>query len=139
MQQLALAACCLGNDPRQEIAECLLEDYAKNRGFDRDRCCCVITAYSVTGSTANFLNAVAATGGPWALPRGLTGLLPGESRKIHIFEQVHQVIKSKIDGECAAPDCQLCKIASRLFAGKAGKCQNDYLPGGVGAERDEIE
>jgi len=28
----------LGNDPHnQEIAQCLLEDYAKNRGFDRDR------------------------------------------------------------------------------------------------------
>ena len=38
MQQLALTACRLGNDPHnQEIAQCLLEDYAKNRGFDRDR------------------------------------------------------------------------------------------------------
>ncbi len=38
VQQLALTACRLGNDPHnQEIAQCLLEDYAKNRGFDRDR------------------------------------------------------------------------------------------------------
>jgi hypothetical protein len=37
-QQLALIACRLGNDPHnQEIAQCLLEDYGKNRGFDRDR------------------------------------------------------------------------------------------------------
>jgi hypothetical protein len=36
--QLALAACRIGNDPHnQEIAQCLLEDYNKNRGFDRDR------------------------------------------------------------------------------------------------------
>jgi hypothetical protein len=35
--QLALTACRLGNDPHnQELAQCLLEDYAKNRGFDRD-------------------------------------------------------------------------------------------------------
>ena len=38
VQLLALTACRLGNDPHnQEIAQCLLEDYAKNRGFDRDR------------------------------------------------------------------------------------------------------
>jgi hypothetical protein len=38
VQQLALTACRLGNDPRnQEIAQCLLEDYMKNHGFDRDR------------------------------------------------------------------------------------------------------
>ena len=38
MAQLALAACRIGNDPHnQEIAQCLLEDYGKNRGFDRDR------------------------------------------------------------------------------------------------------
>jgi hypothetical protein len=38
VQQLALTACRLGNDPHnQELAQCLLEDYAKNRGFDRDR------------------------------------------------------------------------------------------------------
>jgi hypothetical protein len=38
VQQLALTACRLGNDPHnQEIAQCLLEDYAKNRSFDRDR------------------------------------------------------------------------------------------------------
>src|SRR5262249_31087010 len=38
VQQLALTACRLGNDPHnQEIAQCLLEDYGKNRGFDRDR------------------------------------------------------------------------------------------------------
>ncbi len=38
VQQLALIACRIGNDPHnQEIAQCLLEDYAKNRGFDRDR------------------------------------------------------------------------------------------------------
>jgi hypothetical protein len=36
--QLALTACRIGNDPHnQEIAQCLLEDYGKNRGFDRDR------------------------------------------------------------------------------------------------------
>jgi hypothetical protein len=38
VQQLALTACRLGNDPHnQEIAQCLLEDYGKNQGFDRDR------------------------------------------------------------------------------------------------------
>jgi hypothetical protein len=38
VQQLALTACRLGNDPHnQEIAQCLLEDYAKNNSFDRDR------------------------------------------------------------------------------------------------------
>jgi hypothetical protein len=38
VQQLALIACRIGNDPHnQEIAQCLLEDYNKNRGFDRDR------------------------------------------------------------------------------------------------------
>ncbi len=35
--QLALTACRIGNDPHnQEISQCLLEDCAKNRGFDRD-------------------------------------------------------------------------------------------------------
>ena len=34
----ALTACRLGNDPHnREIAQCLLEDYAKNRSFDHDR------------------------------------------------------------------------------------------------------
>jgi hypothetical protein len=38
VEQLALTACRIGNDPHnQEICQCLLEDYAKNRGFDRDR------------------------------------------------------------------------------------------------------
>jgi hypothetical protein len=38
VQQLALVACRIGNDPHnQEIAQCLLEDYGKNRCFDRDR------------------------------------------------------------------------------------------------------
>jgi hypothetical protein len=38
VQHVALVACRIGNDPHnQEIAQCLLEDYAKNRGFDRDR------------------------------------------------------------------------------------------------------
>jgi hypothetical protein len=38
VKRLALAATRLGNDPHnQEIAQCLLEDYAKNRGWDRDR------------------------------------------------------------------------------------------------------
>src|SRR6202008_2725 len=38
VQQLALTACRIGNDPHnQEIAQCFLEDYGKNRGFDRDR------------------------------------------------------------------------------------------------------
>jgi hypothetical protein len=38
VRQLALTACRLGNDPHnQEIAQCLLEDYANNRGFDRER------------------------------------------------------------------------------------------------------
>jgi len=38
VQQLALVACRIGNDPHnQEIAQCLLEDYAKNQGFDRSR------------------------------------------------------------------------------------------------------
>ena len=38
IQHLALVACRIGNDPHnQEIAQCLLEDYGKNRGFDRDR------------------------------------------------------------------------------------------------------
>jgi len=35
---LALVACRIGNDPHnQEIAQCLLEDYARHRGHDRDR------------------------------------------------------------------------------------------------------
>ncbi len=38
VRRLALAATRLGNDPHnQEIASCLLEDYAKNKGWDRDR------------------------------------------------------------------------------------------------------
>jgi hypothetical protein len=38
VQHLALVACRIGNDPHnQEIAQCLLEDYGKNKGFDRDR------------------------------------------------------------------------------------------------------
>ena len=38
VEQLALAACRIGNDPHnQEIAQCLLEDYNKNRGFYRFR------------------------------------------------------------------------------------------------------
>ena len=38
VEQLALVACRIGNDPHnQEIGQLLLEDYAKNRGFDRDR------------------------------------------------------------------------------------------------------
>ena len=38
VEQLALVACRIGNDPHnQELAQCLLEDYAKNRGFDRNR------------------------------------------------------------------------------------------------------
>jgi hypothetical protein len=38
VERLALAATRLGNDPHnQEIAQCLLEDHAKNRGWDRDR------------------------------------------------------------------------------------------------------
>jgi hypothetical protein len=38
IDQLALAASRIGNDPHnQELGQILLEDYAKNRGFDRDR------------------------------------------------------------------------------------------------------
>jgi len=38
VRELALTACRIGNDPHnQELSQCLLEDYAKNRGFDRDR------------------------------------------------------------------------------------------------------
>ena len=38
VQQLALTACRLGNDPHnQEIAQCLLEDYAKNRSPEKDK------------------------------------------------------------------------------------------------------
>jgi hypothetical protein len=37
-QRLALLACRMGNDPHnQEIGQVLLEDWAKNRGHDRDR------------------------------------------------------------------------------------------------------
>ncbi|MFM9939604.1 MAG: hypothetical protein ACKVP7_08920 [Hyphomicrobiaceae bacterium] len=37
-QQLALCASRIGNDPHnQELGQLLLEDYAKNRAFDRDR------------------------------------------------------------------------------------------------------
>ena len=40
VQQLALAACRIGNDPHnQEIAQCLLEDYAKNRASTATGCC----------------------------------------------------------------------------------------------------
>jgi len=38
VQRLALMAARFGNDPHnQEIPQCLLEDYGKNRGPDRDR------------------------------------------------------------------------------------------------------
>ena len=38
VRRLALAACRLGNDPHnQEIAQCMLEDFGKNRSPDRDR------------------------------------------------------------------------------------------------------
>ncbi len=38
VQQLALCASRIGNDPHnQELGQLLIEDYAKNRGFDRDR------------------------------------------------------------------------------------------------------
>jgi hypothetical protein len=38
VRRLALAAARLGNDPHnQEIAQCLLEDHGKNRGWDLDR------------------------------------------------------------------------------------------------------
>ncbi|HEV2335110.1 MAG TPA: hypothetical protein VGS13_06415 [Stellaceae bacterium] len=38
VQHLALLACRMGNDPHnQEIGQVLLEDWAKNRGWDRDR------------------------------------------------------------------------------------------------------
>jgi hypothetical protein len=38
IEQLALAACRIGNDPHnQELGQILLEDYGKNRSFDRDR------------------------------------------------------------------------------------------------------
>lgn len=38
VERLALAACRLGNDPHnQEIAECFLEDWGKNRSAERDR------------------------------------------------------------------------------------------------------
>jgi len=38
VQRLALAATRLGNDPHnQEIAQCMLEDYAKNRSSHRNR------------------------------------------------------------------------------------------------------
>lgn len=64
VQQLALTACRLGNDAHnQEIAQCLLEDYAKNGGFDRDQHTAVHRKYG------DFLNAVAATDGPRALRR----------------------------------------------------------------------
>ncbi|MDE2006955.1 MAG: hypothetical protein KGI51_10340, partial [Rhodospirillales bacterium] len=37
-ERVALAACRIGNDPHnQEIAQCMLEDYAKNRSPDRDK------------------------------------------------------------------------------------------------------
>jgi hypothetical protein len=66
-----MIACRLGNDPHnEEIAQCLFEDYAKNRSFDRDRLLLACVQHTaVHRSTATFLNAVAATGGPWALPR----------------------------------------------------------------------
>ena len=38
VQRVAVAACRIGNDPHnQEIAQCALEDYGKNRSWDRDR------------------------------------------------------------------------------------------------------
>ena len=38
VQRVAIAACRIGNDPHnQEIAQCALEDYGKNRSWDRDR------------------------------------------------------------------------------------------------------
>ena len=38
LEQLALVACRIGNDPHnQELGQILLEDYGKNRAFDRDR------------------------------------------------------------------------------------------------------
>ena len=38
VEQLALVACRIGNDPHnQELGQILLEDYARNRGYDRDR------------------------------------------------------------------------------------------------------
>ena len=38
VRRIALAACRIGNDPHnQEIAQCMLEDYGKNRSPDRDR------------------------------------------------------------------------------------------------------
>ncbi len=38
VEQLALVACRIGNDPHnQELGQILLEDYGKNRSFDRDR------------------------------------------------------------------------------------------------------
>ena len=38
IEQLALVASRIGNDPHnQELGQILLEDYAKNRSFDRDR------------------------------------------------------------------------------------------------------
>ena len=37
-QQIAIAACRIGNDPHnQELGQLLVEDYFKNRSFDRDR------------------------------------------------------------------------------------------------------
>ena len=37
-RRIALAACRIGNDPHnQEIAQCMLEDFGKNRSPDRDR------------------------------------------------------------------------------------------------------
>lgn len=38
VQRIALAACRIGNDPHnQELAQCLLEDYGKNKSWNRDR------------------------------------------------------------------------------------------------------
>ncbi len=38
VQQLALCSCRIGNDPHnQELGQLLIEDYGKNRGFDRNR------------------------------------------------------------------------------------------------------
>jgi len=38
VQRISLAACRIGNDPHnQELAQCLLEDYGKNKSWDRDR------------------------------------------------------------------------------------------------------
>ena len=38
VQRIAIAACRIGNDPHnQEIAQCTLEDFGKNRAWNTDR------------------------------------------------------------------------------------------------------